>query len=189
MSGVMPFGDASLGAHGWGSLLGSISCSPVVRALTSAVALVLVTSCVAGGKTGSRTPTEGSPSPTGPREPRASLNEPFDLAFGATRHIDELGLALSFTKLISESRCPIGVTCIWEGNADIELAVTIDDSLKQTLVFDTKSVPGHDINGLHIELVELHPWPTENDPNRATDYRAVIRVSKRGASAEGGRRE
>ena len=186
---VMPFGDASLSAHGCRSLLGANRCSQVIRALASVIAFVLVASCVAGGKAGSPTPSEGSPSPAGPTETRASLNEPFDLDFGATRHIDELGLAISFTKLISDSRCPIGVTCVWDGNAEIELAVTSGGSLKQTLVFDTKSAPGHDINGLYIELVELHPWPNENDPKRVTDYRGVIRVSKLEASAEGGRRE
>jgi hypothetical protein len=44
----------------------------------------------------------------------------FELKYGRSRVLPN-GLKLGFKELLSESRCPIGVVCVWEGKADISL--------------------------------------------------------------------
>lgn len=78
-----------------------------MRALLMVLAGVVLTSC--GG--------------SGQDNPAAQPLEVLDgaeyvISYGETVSVGG-GLSLEFTTLAEESRCPVDVTCIWEGNAQI----------------------------------------------------------------------
>lgn len=74
-----------------------------------------------------------------------------------------------FNQVLSDSRCPKDVVCIWQGSAIIELSVLINTELhKIQLASNTTlpSLPSSDttINRVKIEVLELTPYPCTNCP-------------------------
>ena len=67
----------------------------------SLVALLLLVSCAT--------------SPIDPRTVR--LDAEFTLAPGQTAQVEGGGLRVTFYGVSADSRCPTGVTCVWEGDA------------------------------------------------------------------------
>ncbi|MEM7356642.1 MAG: hypothetical protein AAF657_37850, partial [Acidobacteriota bacterium] len=51
------------------------------------------------------------------------LGEPFQLAVDGKAQLQGENLDVRFIRVVGDSRCPRGVTCIWEGNAEIELVL------------------------------------------------------------------
>ncbi len=45
------------------------------------------------------------------------VGEPFQLGVGTSVVIADAGFSVGFDHVISDSRCPLNVECIWEGNA------------------------------------------------------------------------
>lgn len=50
-----------------------------------------------------------------------AFNEPFALPFGEKQKVGDAGLEVGFQGVIGDSRCPLEVDCIWEGQARIRL--------------------------------------------------------------------
>ena len=61
--------------------------------------------------------------PLAPPEPIA-LGTPFVLTVGASAKL--VNWSLTFVRVVSDSRCPPKVQCVWAGDAIIELRVTRD---------------------------------------------------------------
>ncbi len=49
----------------------------------------------------------------------ASLGEPFTLGPGQSASIPGEDLTVRFAEVVSDSRCPAGVTCIWAGEVEL----------------------------------------------------------------------
>src|ERR1044072_8657255 len=54
----------------------------------------------------------------------ARLGQEFDLRVGQRAVIRKTNLTLRFVTVPEDSRCPSDVTCVWAGNARVELLVT-----------------------------------------------------------------
>jgi len=83
-----------------------------------------------------------------------------------------------FTKLVTESRCPIGAECIWEGYAQCEFSTNINGENKsfrlatlKNFLLSTDTV----INGSKISLLTVLPYPDITKP-ASEPYRAVIKI-------------
>jgi hypothetical protein len=72
--------------------------------------------------------------------------------------------SLTFSKMVSDSRCPREVSCVWAGNAEVSMSLKIDDNL-----IDSKEIvlPNPEQNGTSFKLAEksfrvygLSPYPT-----------------------------
>jgi hypothetical protein len=57
----------------------------------------------------------------GPAISRAQLGEEFILALGDSIPLDGTPYSVEFEKVIADSRCRTGATCVWEGNARIQI--------------------------------------------------------------------
>ena len=88
-------------------------------------------------------------------------------------------LAVKFEGVSADSRCPVGVTCIWEGDAVVELTASDPPSGGEALELHTAGpFPREATHGRYlIRLVALTPQPREGQPVSAPDYRATLRVS------------
>ena len=101
------------------------------------------------------------------------INEQVVLQFGVETTIGDTEDDLTFTKVLSESRCPIGVWCAWAGYVEIELQFnsqkfrlsTLYDST-QTMTFPTYS----------FELISVDPYPVIDVVNPDESYSTTILI-------------
>ncbi|GHA49534.1 hypothetical protein GCM10007103_33000 [Salinimicrobium marinum] len=79
---------------------------------------------------------------------------------------------------ISDSRCPDGSTCVWEGDA---IASFTFRSGTETNSFSLHTYRNYRqdtiINGLKIELLEVTPYPVLNTRIDPKDYSAELLIS------------
>lgn len=100
------------------------------------------------------------------------------IELGQTEVLD--GLMIRFDEVIGDSRCPLDVVCIWQGEAHV--ALTIDGERVDLLVADPELAPeaGVDVGGLVVFAVALAPYPRADDPSDATPVVAVSAVEAEG---------
>ncbi len=88
-------------------------------------------------------------------------------------------LTVEFLSVLEDSRCPIGVDCIWAGNAKISVRVRKNGSAAKTFelntTMDNQSVT---YEGHTIKLAKLTPHPRANTPPAPNSYRATITISR-----------
>jgi hypothetical protein len=85
-------------------------------------------------------------------------------------------VSVHFDRVTEDSRCPFGVTCVWEGNGRIELTVS-DGVDTQALGLNTSTPPTEeDFGGFTIRLDQLDPYPQASRPTRPSSYVATIAV-------------
>ena len=126
-----------------------------------------------------------------PAGPHAKPGEEFRLALGESAPVESTPFAVTFLKVLEDSRCATGHSCVWEGNARIEVGVleslemgetpdgkaimeTSEDSveLNTSSRFPTSTRQGYWV----IELLRLEPSPRADAP--PADYVATLLVRK-----------
>lgn len=115
----------------------------------------------------------------GPRPPvDADLGKVFELQSGQLAKIRTAGLTIDFDRVAEDSRCPTGVQCVWEGDAQIELTVS-SSSGRESLVLHTSRRFEREVvfDGWKIVLTDLKPRPREDVTLAAEAYRATLIVT------------
>ena len=94
------------------------------------------------------------------------------------------GLRLTFDRVVSDSRCPRDVVCIWSGDAIVEIVADPIcypacgvPSLLLTLHTDTEPRAGQYL-GYVVRLVALQPMPVSTGQIDPSDYVAWVRVTR-----------
>ena len=106
------------------------------------------------------------------------LNDTVELKYNELYCNPEYEFRLSFDS-ISDSRCPIGAACIWEGNASIRLIVQAmgNDSNTFRLNSNGEFLTDTVINGLLYELIDLLPYPEVDKDYQLEDYTLQLLIS------------
>lgn len=78
---------------------------------------------------------------------------------------------------LSDSRCPTGVTCIWEGEARIELVIINTEN--DTLELSTHNRLIASSGKYTFELIEVFPYPDIEKEIEPGDYRIKLIVTKK----------
>ncbi len=142
--------------------------SELPRAAVGCALLTVVWACAGGAS-----------NPAEPRTPAAQVDQPVVLAIGETVKVDELGLELSLRAVEADSRCPSDVTCVWAGDAVVQVAVTPANGEAQTLQLHTHLDPkAATIGEARIELLDLAPYPKSSSRIEPQAYRATFRVGR-----------
>lgn len=130
-----------------------------------------------------------SAAPTDPPRPApAALAKPdaegrLELALSGKAEIGP-GLLLTLENVVSDSRCPVDVTCVWAGEIRIALAVDPSQGEGARSEFElATTAPKATVRGLDVELLGAEPAPHSKKPIAPADYRISLRVSR--ASADG----
>jgi len=91
---------------------------------------------------------------------------PFDLAVGASVEVGDEGLLMGFTGILSDSRCPIGAVCVWEGDAEAALWIEVPGRPREDFVLHTSAmfVQSRDVGCAVIHLLSVTPHPTLDGP-------------------------
>ena len=77
---------------------------------------------------------------------------------------------------IDDSRCPVDVTCVWEGRASV--IFNIYDKIKnQTITLTTNEIQSQNIGSYEITLIDVLPYPVSTT-DISEDYVVTITVSK-----------
>ena len=98
-----------------------------------------------------------------------------ELRAGASKQITN-DLAIKFTMVLEDSRCPADVECIREGNAEIMLGLSGGDQ-ESTHLNTGEQFPRTEVyNGYTITLKDLKPYPAEGVNIEEKDYTAVLSV-------------
>jgi hypothetical protein len=115
------------------------------------------------------------------------VNQPFELVNGESITLTQYNIQVGFDSVLSESRCPIGVRCFWEGEASIKLWLT-GRSIQKTYckvsihgytgIEDTLHHRYVDTLGYRIKLMELDPYPQYPVPNDYKKYKATLLVTQ-----------
>jgi len=99
--------------------------------------------------------------------------------------VESEGLSLTF-KDYSESRCPKGAVCVWEGEGMLDLV--LENEAGETASALPVTRPGKDPErfawmkayalGYRITLLELEPYPDLSEKSQPGDYTALLRVER-----------
>jgi hypothetical protein len=105
-------------------------------------------------------------------------NQKFDLKFHDTAFFQTEALAIRFSSVIQDSRCPKGVQCITAGNATIELMVRKSNQKETAIQLNTDSGPNEVVYDTYkIRLVELNPYPVSGEQRDLSHYIATLLIT------------
>src|SRR5687767_1765695 len=101
-----------------------------------------------------------------------------EIPLGQTRTVDDMRFAISFPRVLEESRCPADVQCVTAGNAKVGLVLQERGEATTTVELNTHRAPQHaDHEGYRVHLLDLRPLPTATTPT-PRDYAVRLRVAK-----------
>lgn len=111
----------------------------------------------------------------------ATLGEAFVLCVGETSEIGADRLKLGFTGVRSDSRCPEGVECFWQGDAVVALDVRIAGAPAESIELHTAGGSRWPrdarVDAFLVQLVQLAPGNRLGGV-RADEYRLTLRVTR-----------
>jgi len=102
---------------------------------------------------------------------------PFELAPGQSAEVTGTGFILTFNGILSDSRCPTGVWCFWEGDARAEVTA----STQETCVLHTswQFSPTCPMGIYEVLLEEVAPYPVDGDPPiDPSAYRVTLSITE-----------
>jgi hypothetical protein len=113
----------------------------------------------------------------------ARVGREFKVKAGRTITLDGGSLRVRFARVASDSRCPVDVTCVWAGNAELLFEVSAKGGRgMKTLRLNTNASterPGEgEYRRYTLKLVGLSPQPRSNRKIPAGQYTATLLVSK-----------
>jgi hypothetical protein len=110
----------------------------------------------------------------------APLNQEFGIMLGDTVWIQDELLRIDFQRVVEDSRCPEGVTCVWAGNAKVALRVMKARRSSQTMMLNTMLNPKQgSYRGYEVRLVKLEPPRKKGVRLRRREYVATLVVTRK----------
>ena len=106
------------------------------------------------------------------------LGEEFELAVHQTAQITAEDISVTFEQVLEDSRCPIDVTCIWAGIAEVSLRVAVSGHERE-LILSTSSPENSAVFENHtFWLIRVRPVPRANQNIDSSAYFVTVRVDK-----------
>jgi hypothetical protein len=115
--------------------------------------------------------TPGGPTPGNPSS--------ITLAIGQTVTVPETSLAVTFSSVVSDSRCPSDALCVQAGEAVVEIDATTSSGAAKMALHTGDTGRTADVGNYHLELATLLPYPSGAHPPTAADYRLTLNVQSR----------
>lgn len=116
-------------------------------------------------------------------EQLAPIGDSVTLEVGQTAIFRDHGVAVTFVRLVEDSRCPIGVTCVWEGDAVVLIRIDTDGESTEEVLHTTLDPRTATVGALVVELLDVLPHPVDGILADPAQTRIVIRLSEVGVTA------
>ncbi len=103
------------------------------------------------------------------------------LEVGESLAVPALGATIGFDTVLEDSRCPVDVECVWEGNARVGLRL-VSDELDEDFELNTSEQGGATsflAAGYAISIEKLEPKPTSTTPIDPKFYHLTLKLQKR----------
>jgi len=98
------------------------------------------------------------------------------IRYGQT--IVDRDISIKFQGVGEDSRCPTGVECVWEGNAEIFLQIASPDSTTVYYLNTTLEPKVITHGDYQVELVQVSPYPIEGETISIEDYEIRVALIK-----------
>jgi hypothetical protein len=82
---------------------------------------------------------------------------------------------------INDSRCPIGVVCVWQGEATVTLEVKETSSFDEAIgsvVLSTFHQPVDTVSGYIFRLIDVLPYPVYGVEVPEKDKKVVLKIDR-----------
>jgi hypothetical protein len=91
---------------------------------------------------------------------------------------------VTFVRVVQDSRCPTGVTCVWEGDAVVEIEVRDASGAAEvvTLHANPRFAQEAEALGLRVRLERLTPHPAADAPVSPEAYRVELSLTSASAA-------
>ena len=117
---------------------------------------------------------------TSPSSARATAPaQPFTLSPGQTAQVEGTGLTVTFESVTADSRCPVDVTCVWEGDAVVLVSARPPTASPRELHTSGRYPVETEVGDYRLRLVELAPAPRQDARLAPSDYRATLVVTRK----------
>ncbi|MEO7793988.1 MAG: hypothetical protein ABIV06_04385 [Thermoanaerobaculia bacterium] len=93
------------------------------------------------------------------------------------------GIVLTLEGIVSDSRCPVDVTCVWAGEVRVALAIESPRREAPRLEFElaTTTARVRTVGGLDIEVIGASPATHSKKPIAPADYQVSFRIGPAGS--------
>ncbi len=103
------------------------------------------------------------------------------LRAGESIRLPQLGFIARFDSVTSDSRCPQGAECVWQGDGATRISILPDANQAVTCTLHTTLFPTLIlVNGAAVRLKELDPYPQLGAIMDQSVYIAVLEVNRTG---------
>ena len=111
--------------------------------------------------------------------PEPEFDRPFEIK--AAELVAIQGFRITFEGVSEDSRCPIGVQCVWAGDAAATFTLEKPPAAaeQRTLHTNGRFERQADYDDFAIRLEDVRPYPREGVAVAAGDYRATLVVTRR----------
>jgi hypothetical protein len=110
------------------------------------------------------------------------LNQPFQLKVNQTAQLPSEKVEIQFVEMQQDSRCPVGVQCVWQGQATVAVHLKKNGQDLGNLTLKTNAgqpdATTQSLNGYSMKLVDIAPQPKANQPIPKADYVATFVITE-----------
>jgi hypothetical protein len=107
----------------------------------------------------------------------AKLGTNFEISSNQTISIQPQGIMIQLVN-VTDSRCPSDVTCIWAGQASVDLAIQVNGNNNLlTLVSTAGNSSPKSFGSYVIHLVNVDPYPTSTKHLQLSDYTITLKIT------------
>ncbi|UCC81236.1 MAG: hypothetical protein JSW64_07740 [Candidatus Zixiibacteriota bacterium] len=112
----------------------------------------------------------------------ASLDSSFQLMHNQTAVIEPENLSIKFVNVTEDSRCPVGVECIWAGQAKIEVEIKREDEEPEIIVLTSQAgreeLAEMQVKDYFIKLLKVEPPRQKDVELKLSDYNITLIASR-----------
>jgi heat shock protein HslJ len=110
----------------------------------------------------------------------ANLGQEVELKIGQTVSIEEEQIKVKFAEVVTDSRCPNGATCIWQGEVTCILDITyLDYKYRKTIIQPgLTQEPSRDVFEEYSITYNVQPYPELDKDIKTSEYRLQIVIEK-----------
>lgn len=105
---------------------------------------------------------------------RAALGDTVAVDLGATARFEAAGVSVTFVVVAGDSRCPLNVTCVWQGDGEVVLDLRSEGAERRVVLHTGVDPRAAEFGGVVIELVRLTPEPVDDPLTGSAAYRAFL---------------